>query len=167
MSQEQPPVETGIGNRIDHEVPRIRYIFILPIIASFVASFVLLLLGFVETFRVLYEAIAHGDGHALETLRLHFIEVLDVFLLATVLYVIANGFYQLFLGRHPKLMPWMHVDSVHDLEVMLLGVIVTVLGVSGLAAVMSWDGQTNLLPLGVAVALVIAAVPYILGRSGR
>lgn len=154
-------------NVIDREIPKIRYIFVLPIIATLVAALALLVIGFVETFRVLIEVIAHPDGHALETLRLHFVEVIDVFLLATILYVISGGFWQLFLGRTSSFAPWMKVDSVHDLEVMLLGVIVTLLGVTGLAAVMSWDGQADLLPLGVTVGLIIAAVAYFLRRSNH
>ena len=162
-SHEQPPPE----NIIDREIPKVRYIFVLPIIATFVAAVALLLIGFVETFRVLVEVISHSDGHALETMRLHFVEVIDVFLLATILYVISGGFWQLFLGRSSRFAPWMKVDSVHDLEVMLLGVIVTLLGVTGLAAVMSWDGQTDLLPLGVTIGLIIAAVAYFLRRPSH
>jgi uncharacterized membrane protein YqhA len=97
-------------------------------------------------------------------LKLEFIEVIDVFLLATILWVIASGFYQLFLSRGMDVSPWpwMRVNSVHDLEVMLIGVTVTLLGVTGLSSVLSWDGQTDLLPLGVTVALIIAALAFFL-----
>lgn len=158
--------QAGKEGRLDRDVPKLRYVFVLPIIASYVASVVLLVLGFYETFTVIFDAIGHSEGHALETLRLHFIELIDVFLLATILYVIAGGFYQLFLGRVLNLAPWMRVDSVHDLEVLLIGVIVTVLGVAGLARVLSWDGRADLWQLGVTVALVIAALGYFRSRSG-
>lgn len=160
---QQPAHETVI----DRQVPRIRYIFILPIIALFVAAVVLLVVGFIETFRVILEATTHGEGHVLETLRLHFVELIDVFLLGTILYMIASGFYQLFVGRPLNIAPWLRVDSVHDLEVMLLGVVITLLAVTALAAVMSWDGTSNLLQVGGSVALVIAALAYFLGRSSH
>jgi uncharacterized membrane protein YqhA len=158
-------LESSAQNQIDRQVPKLRYIFILPIIGSYIASAVLMVLGFLALFRSIFEAFTHAEGEALHTLRLEFIETLDVFLLATILYVIGNGFYQLFVGGNVKVAPWMKVNSVHDLEVMLLGVTVTLLGVTGLAGVMSWDGQSNLLQLGVTVALLIGAIAYFLGRT--
>lgn len=160
--QESPPESLA-----DREVPKMRYIFILPIISSYIASVVLLILGFVELVRSIGTALAHDVGHALHSLRLDFIEILDVFLLATILYVIGTGFYQLFLGPNLKVPTWMKVSSVHDLEVMLLGVTVTLLGVTGLAAVMSWDGQSSLLQYGGTIALLIGAIAYFLRRSSH
>ena len=163
----EPAPATQAANAVEREIPKIRYIFVLPIIASFVAAVVLIVFGFFETFKVIVEVVEHSDGHAMETLRLHFIEIIDVFLLATILYVIASGFYQLFLGRSLAIVPWMKVDSVHDLEVMLIGVTITVLGVSGLSAVLSWDGISALWQVGTAIALIIAALAYFLGRSSH
>ena len=80
---------------------------------------------------MIFAAFTDPHGHVLETLRLHFVEAIDVFLLATILYVIAGGFYQLTVGRHVRVAPWLKVDSVHDLEVMLIGVVITLLGVTG------------------------------------
>ena len=51
--------------------------------------------------------------------------------------------------------------------VLLIGVVVTLLGVTGLAAVMSWDGQRDLLPYGATIALIIAALAFFLGRSSH
>jgi uncharacterized membrane protein YqhA len=128
---------------------------------------VLLVFGFIETFQVIYETVVDSGPHPSQSLKLHFVEIIDVFLLATILYVIASGFWQLFLGRSNKLAPWMRVESVHDLEVMLLGVTITLLGVTGLAAVLSWDGQSQLWQIGVTIALIIGALAYFLGRSGH
>ena len=166
LSHEPAPAAQA-ANAVEREIPKLRYIFVLPIVASFLAAVVLMMFGFFETFNVMVEVEAHNDGHAMATLRLHFIEIIDVFLLATILYVSASGFYQLFLGRPLAIVPWMKVDSVHDLEVMLIGVTITVLGVSGLSAVLSWDGTSDLWQVGTAIALIIAALAYFLGRSNH
>lgn len=118
-------------------MPKIRYVFVLPIISAFVGSIVLLVLGFLRTFRAIFEVLSHGEEGAMTVLKLELIEVIDVFLLATILWVIASGFYQLFLSRGMQVAPWMRVNSVHDLEVMLIGVIVTLLGVTGLSSILS------------------------------
>jgi uncharacterized membrane protein YqhA len=150
---------------VDAQIPKVRYIFVIPIVATFVASLVLLVLGFVETFKVIYEAVSYSDPHILQSLKIHFVEIIDVFLLATILYVIASGFWQLFLGRPNKLAPWMQVNSVHDLEVMLIGVTITLLGVTGLAFVLSWDGESALWQVGLAIGSIIAALAYFIGRG--
>jgi uncharacterized membrane protein YqhA len=150
-------------NQLQRQIPRTRYIFVLPILATFVAAVVLMLYGFYETFHAIFTVLT--DPHGLETLRLHFVETLDVFLLATILYVISGGFLQLTIGENGQVAPWLKVNSVHDLEVLLIGVIITLLGVTGLAAVMSWDGQSDLLPFGATIALIIAALAFFLGRA--
>ena len=45
-------------------------------------------------------------------------------------------------------------------------VVVTVLGVVFLGYVISWDGTLNLLPVGVAIAAVVAALSYFLSVHG-
>jgi uncharacterized membrane protein YqhA len=86
-------------------VPKIRYVFVLPIISAFVGSIVLLVLGFLRTFRAIFEVLSHGEEGAMTVLKLELIEVIDVFLLATILWVIASGFYQLFLSRGMQVAP--------------------------------------------------------------
>jgi uncharacterized membrane protein YqhA len=159
------PAQDTPENAVDRQIPRVRYVFVLPIIAAFAASAVLMVLGFYDTFHAIFLAFTNPHGPILETLRLHFVEAIDVFLLATILYVISGGFYQLFLGRKMNIPGWLRVDSVHDLEVLLIGVVITLLGVTGLAAVMSWDGQTDLLPYGATIALIIAALAFYVGRA--
>lgn len=157
--------DPGQNALLQRSVPATRYVFLLAIVSCYVAAVVLLVMGFVETFRVVFELLRF-DGHSdLNTVRVHFIEIIDVFLLATILYVIASGFYQLFGPRNSNLPGWMRVSSVEDLEHKLIGVLITVLGVFGLARVVSWDGQSDLLPFGAAVALLIAALAFFATRT--
>lgn len=148
-------------------IPATRYVFVLAIISAFIASFVLVVMGFIETFQIVLEVLRPG-GHAdLQSVRLHFIEVIDTFLIATILYVIASGFYQLFGAPAKDIPEWLRVSSVDDLEHKLIGVLITVLGVLGLARVASWDGESNLLPFGITVALLILALGYFATRTGH
>ena len=148
------------GTAVQRSIPATRYVFFLAIVSTFVAAFVLLVIGFVETFRVVFELLRFQGHTDMNTVRLHFIESIDVFLLATILYVIAAGFLQLFGPPVANLPAWMRVASVDDLEHKLIGVLIVVMGVLGLSRVASWDGQSDLLPFGVTVALLIAALAY-------
>lgn len=162
--EQAPPVDAP-ATVTENTIRGSRYVFLLAIISTFVAAVVLLVLGFVETFEVVFELLRF-DGHTdSNAVRLHFIEVLDMFLLATILYFIAAGFYQLFGPPVRNLPAWMRVDSVDDLEHKLIGVLITVLGVFGLAQVAGWDGQSNLLPFGITVALLILALGYFATRT--
>jgi len=138
-----------------------RIVFTLAILSTFVAAVTLLVLGAVETFQTVAAIIGFGD-HALspaET-RQHFIEVVDLFLVATIMYVISIGIYQLFADSRLPVANWLKVRSASDLEQKLIGVLITVLGVESLGKVATWNGEFNLLPFGLTTALLIAALAY-------
>jgi uncharacterized membrane protein YqhA len=81
----------------------------------------------------------------------------DVTLIATALFLVAVGLYELFIGKI-DLPVGVTVGSLDDLKDKLLGVIVVALAVSFLAQIADWDGKTNLLPYGLSLALVILAL---------
>jgi len=163
--QSQQPIDESAPGGIKELFPAVRYIFALPVLATLVASLVLLVLGFIETFNIILE-LFHAGGHLdLAEIKVHFIDVIDIFLLATIFFVISIGFWQLFISHNLKLDPWLKVDDVHDLEIKLIGVLITILGVLGLASVATWDGVSNLLPYGVTIALLIAGLSYYASRS--
>lgn len=98
-------------------------------------------------------------------LRLEVIEVVDLFLIATVLFVIAVGLFQLFLADI-DVPVWLNVEGVADLEEKLVGMVVTVLAVSFLGQFVGGEGG-DLQAMGIAVAVVIAALTYFLGHLHR
>ena len=57
---------------------------------------------------------------------------------------------------------WLKVNDLTDLKRDLIGVVVVLLGVSFLGEVVNWERGNDLLPLGAAIALVIAALGFIL-----
>ncbi|HET9224377.1 MAG TPA: YqhA family protein [Roseiflexaceae bacterium] len=138
-----------------------RIVFTLAILSTFVAAVTLLVLGAIETFQTVSALVGVGD-HAITPaeVRQSFIEVVDLFLVATIMYVISIGLYQLFADSRLPVAPWLKVRSASDLEQKLIGVLITVLGVESLAKVIGWDGQTNLLQYGLTTGLLIAALAY-------
>lgn len=157
----QPEKPDDEVSAVERQVPKFRYIFALAIVSTYIASVALLITGAVQTARILYELIV-GHGMAINREKFEFLEVIDVFLVATILYVIASGFYQLFLNAKTPFDPWLRVKTVGDLEQKLAGVVITVLGVTALGHVVMWDGQSDLLPFGATIALLIAALSLFL-----
>jgi uncharacterized membrane protein YqhA len=138
-----------------------RIVFTLAILSTFVASVTLLVLGTIETFQTVFRVVGIGrQTYGPAEARQHFIEVVDLFLVATILYVISIGIYQLFADSRLPVAAWLKVRSASDLEQKLIGVLITVLGVEGLARVISWDGLVNLLPFGLTTGLLIGVLAY-------
>ena len=91
--------------------------------------------------------------------------LIELFLLGTVLYIIALGLYQLFIDRDIYLPPWLEIRTIDNLKERLLSTVVVMLAVSFLGFVVTWDGTMNILALGVAIGLVLASLAYILSLS--
>jgi uncharacterized membrane protein YqhA len=90
-----------------------------------------------------------------------FIEIIDFFLLGTVLYIIALGLYELFIDENLPTPTWLTVANLDDLKSMLIGVIIVLMAVTFLGEVVSWDGTPNILAPGFATGLVLFALGYI------
>ena len=144
-----------------------RFIIGLAVLGSFVGSAILLVIATITLFRIAWDEIVNfnpdnlGKTH-IDGLAVELIEITDIILLGTVLYIVALGLYQLFIDHKVALPPWLKVNDLTDLKRDLIGVVVVLLGVSFLGEVVNWEGDSDVLPLGTAVALVIAALGFIL-----
>jgi uncharacterized membrane protein YqhA len=144
-----------------------RFIIGLAVLGSFVGSAILLVIATITLFTIAWNEIANFDpgnlgGRHIDRLAVELIEITDIILLGTVLYIVALGLYQLFIDQTLALPRWLRVDDLADLKRDLIGVVVVLLGVSFLGEVVNWEGQNDILPLGAGVALVIAALGFIL-----
>ncbi|MBE9183383.1 YqhA family protein [Microcoleus sp. LEGE 07076] len=143
-----------------------RYLMLIAVIGSFAASVTLLIYGALETITT----IAHTTTGSISSenskkLILSCVEVVDLFLLATVFYITALGLYELFIDERIKVPIWLEIHTIDDLKTKLTSVIVVVLSVLFLAEVVRWNGATNILPLGASIALVIASLTYFLSSQ--
>ncbi|MGL4648900.1 MAG: YqhA family protein [Caldilineaceae bacterium] len=144
-----------------------RYLFLAAVISTFVASVVLLLVGTWESLLMVGSALSIHHSAEEHSLRTQALEVVDTFLVATVLIVLSTGFYQLFITRDLPLPGWLRVNTPESMELKLLGVIVTVLSVSVLVRLTSWDGRQELISYGITTAAVITAISFYLWVHGR
>ena len=144
-----------------------RFIIGLAVLGSFIGSAILLLIATVTLFSRAWNEIVTFDrdnlgGRHIDRLAVELIEITDIILLGTVLYIVALGLYQLFIDPNLPLPHWLKVNDLTDLKRDLIGVVVVLLGVSFLGEVVNWEGEHDVLPLGAAVSLVSAALGFIL-----
>lgn len=146
-----------------------RYLALVPVVCIFVAATALLFFGAASTVQTVLEVATSGslDSKVGKDLLLRSIEIVDLFLLGTVLYVIAVGLYELFIDDTVAMPKWLRIHDLDDLKNSLIGVVIVVLGVLFLGQVVTWDGQRDLLGPGAASALVIAALAYFLSLKKK
>lgn len=144
-----------------------RYLVLFAVLGSLVAAVVLFVYGAAETVAVVIDLLAKAEvsSKGAKALALSFIEIVDLFLLGTVLLIIALGLYELFVDPAIQTPEWLHIRTLDDLKNKLVGVVIVVLAVLFLGQVVAWNGERDLLRFGAAVALVIAALTYFLSTA--
>lgn len=142
-----------------------RFVILLAVFGALIAAVTVLVYGFIEVLQLVWLTIEAGtvSRSGAKTLALELIEVVDLFLLGTVFFIIGVGLYELFIDANVRLPNWLTIRTLDDLKNKLIGVVIVVLGVLFLGQVVSWDGERDLLGYGASIALVIAALTYFLG----
>lgn len=146
-----------------------RFLIVLAVIGLFIASCVLLVVGGIKSFVVLFDIIFNTELTRRETkeITLDFIEIADQFLIGTVFYITALGLYTLFIDDRVPMPKWLRIQTIDDLKTRLIGVVIVVLGVSFLGEVITWEQSTGreLLGFGIAIASVVAALTFFLQHA--
>lgn len=149
---------------VAHVLSTGRYFILLAIVGSFATSCAVLIYAFfagvVDTFA---QALQHEFGvDGAKHVSVEVISLVDLFLLGTVLYVIAVGLFQLFINPSLPTPAWLKIRDLDDLKERLLATIVVLLSVSFLSYVVTWDGSLNLLGAGGAIGIVLIAIALLL-----
>jgi uncharacterized membrane protein YqhA len=145
-----------------------RYLIIIPIIGLGIAAAIFFIFGGIGLIGLLVEGLAEYVGlveHEPHPDELPFmievVEFVHTFLIGTVLYITAIGFYQLFISEI-EFPGWLKIDSTDELETSLIGVTVVVLAVNFLGVVFTGE-NVDLISQGAGIALPIAALGIFLG----
>jgi uncharacterized membrane protein YqhA len=145
-----------------------RYLIFIAVLGTLIGATTLLIYGAVETFTVVRGIISPSvDTLKAKGLLLAFIELTDLFLLATVLYVIAIGLFELFVDDRLDLPNWLEIHDLNDLKEKLIGVLIVVMAVLFLGQVVTWDGEQDLLRYGAGIALVIGSLTWFVSQKPR
>jgi len=168
--QEQEPVPEARPTLFTRMFGAARYVMTLAVVAIFLGATVLLVDGIVQMANALWHRLvgAQADTADSVTLRVDVIEAVDIILVATVLFVIAFGLYQLFVDAtlRSRLPPWLRITAIGNLEVRLAGMVITVLSIIALTQALETHGGGGT-GTGYEIAAVIAAISLFLYQEGR
>lgn len=146
-------------------VPRIlgtsRFLILIAVVGSFLAATTLMVYGGFTVIYIMMDTIRSGTPNPLgaKELIVACIELIDLFLLCVVLYIISSGLYKLFVG--PIDLPeWLQVGNLDELKAQLINVVIVLLAVIFLGQVVTKYGGIDILYMGVGISLVTVALVY-------
>lgn len=146
-----------------------RYFAGFAVLGAFLAAVTLFVYGTLVVIQQIWTAITEhaisGDGA--KHLQVVFIEMTDVFLLGTVLFIVAFGRYQLFIQPELPVPPWLKIQQLDQLTARLVEVVGVLLSVTFLAFAVEGTAGANFLEFGASVAIVIGALSLLLMVSRR
>ena len=89
------------------------------------------------------------------------IETIDLYLIATVSYITAIGLYKLFISKENFEMPIkVKIPDLKALKDKIIGVVIAALGVTFLGKVAEEEVSSDLMYVGIGIAVVIIALSF-------
>ncbi len=146
---------TSPGNLIKKSVEKSKGLILIAVASSLMASAAAFLWGMIKTFAVIINFVLSYGQDPLGVIAL--LELMDIFLIATVLFIFAMGMYELFI-ESISLPEWLIIRNLHDLKVKLSSVIVLVMGIIFLEHLVEWKDPAGTLFFGIAVTFVSASL---------
>jgi uncharacterized membrane protein YqhA len=145
-----------------------RFFIAISVLASFVSAIALIVYCGIVVIKDTWHAYSGNfTADGAKDLAVDFIEMIDFFLLGTVLYIVALGLYELFVDDRLPMPDWLLIHDLDDLKDRLIGVVIVLLAVTFLGRVVTWDGSNNILYFGGAIALVIISLGGFLAVNDR
>ena len=160
----------------------LRYTALLPVLVLVAGALALFVYGSIASVHTVVEIFEEGhfDAAGARALSVEMIEMIDLILLGTVLFITAIGLYQLFIDPDADVPRWMSVHSLEELKFNLLAVVVVMLSILFLGGVASVgaggthgeghivvDDGIDFLGVGLAIAAVLAAIGAVVWLFAR
>ncbi|NNL02560.1 MAG: YqhA family protein [Eudoraea sp.] len=135
---------------------------IILVLGAVIMGFGRIITGFIKHFSKMDFSAKAG-----KLLSIKIIEIIDLFLVATVAYITAVGLYKLFINKDFKLPGLLKIGNLNELESKIIGVIVAALAVSFLGQAAE-DNPTDILNIGIGIgAVVVSLAVFVTLTSGK
>src|SRR5262245_45626983 len=140
-----------------------RHVLVVAVLGCIVMFAAVTLYGALAVASAVLHIVRDGVGLSdVTTVTVYAFKVLDLFLLGAILYIVALGLGALFLGTEAALPAWLRVREVQDLKIVLSQSVIVVLLVAFLGDVLEWEKGSDIAFVGGGIAMVIAAVAFLL-----
>ncbi len=130
-----------------------RYLVAVPAIASVIGGIALLLIGVWEVGVAILNLIIQAEGLKVSVVAM--LTAVDTLLLGTVVLVVGYGLYELFVDQSVRFPEWLEIKSLDDLKTKLIGVVVTIIGISFLGFLVDKNAPADVMSVGIGVGAVL------------
>lgn len=146
-----------------------RYLVLLAILGILLAAISSFAYGAICVGKLIVHSFGSAvfDHDGARRLSIETTEFIDLFLLGTVLYIVAMGLYQLFIDDKIPMPKWLTIESIDDLKTRLIGVVIVLLAVTFLGDVVDWEKGQDIMALGFGIASVMIALTLVLWLHHR
>lgn len=134
-----------------------KYLMLIASLFSLVASTVAFIWGGVQTVYFISILVSSFEKETFSIVSL--IEIMDIFLVATALFIFSAGMYELSV-KEISVPEWLIVHSLHELKSKLASIIILVMAVTFLKHLVEWKDPQGTLFFGIAIAIVSAALIF-------
>ncbi|MEW5803457.1 MAG: YqhA family protein [bacterium] len=129
------------------------------VLALATASIVTFIMGVIRFFLLILKDIHWHHFSVPHNFNAVICEILEINLIAVILFISAIGLYLLF-WKDIRVPGWLAVNDVNQLKEKLVGIVITVMGVTFLEHILEWADPKGTLMFGVAIALVIITLVF-------
>ena len=142
-----------------------RHVVVVAVLGCIVMFAAVTIYGAVAVAPTVLQMVRGGADVATATVTAF--KILDLFLLGTILYIVALGLGALFLGTQGALPAWFEVRELQDLKIVVAQSVIVVMLVAFLGDVLEWERASDVVFVGGGIAMVTAAVTFTLREARR
>lgn len=132
-----------------------RYLALVGVISLLIAAVAAFAWGMLRTIHAVMLVIESLGADAAITIE--FVEIIDTFLIATAILIFTVSLYELFIGGI-DVPEWMLAHNLYELKGKLSSMVVLVMGVKFLQKLVEVKDASELMRIGIAIAVVSAAL---------
>jgi uncharacterized membrane protein YqhA len=136
-------------------IEKSKNLILIAVASSLLASAIAFVLGMMKTLTVVINLVTSYGKNPFAAIEL--IELMDIFLIATVLFIFSLGMYELFIDS-VNLPEWLIIRNLHDLKVKLSSVIILVMSITFLKRLVEWEDPQGTFYFGLAIAVVTVSL---------
>ncbi len=136
-------------------IEKSKNLILIAVASSLLASAIAFVLGMIRIFTITINLIMSYGKDPFAAIEL--IELMDIFLIATVLFIFSLGMYELFIDS-VNLPEWLIIRNLHDLKVKLSSVIILVMSITFLKHLVEWEDPQGTFFFGFAIAAVTVSL---------
>jgi len=172
MSTDSPDLGKKIENSFEKVLWSMRFVVLLGVVFGAISAIILFVVGSIEIFTVLSDAIFVVEAHlSHETILIGLIGAIDFYLIGLVLLIFSFGIYELFISELDiarscgSFTSILEVRNLDDLKNKILKVIIMVLIVTFFQRVLELNIETSMDSLAMAISICLICIGvYFMGK---